>query len=250
MLSSALAKILTTFTTNSDAVAELMKFDRLVLDVAIGHVETLHNRLKAHGFDNPRLDVAHTLQLLKGIHEHESLKPSYREMLNQCNVLLVSYFSAAVGDIFRTSVTEAVRSGTRPALMKEDVRIALRDVREIGPDLLDRAGDLFVAHRDISFQDMQSIGRSFRDYFDYEPPKDEVTNDIIMSQACRHVTVHSAGIVDHRMMGQVRSAHPPTLKPEIRENEKVQFTEDEVPIVSAQMKSFLQDLIMNVGGEG
>jgi hypothetical protein len=52
------------------------------------------------------------------------------------------------------------------------------------------------------------------------------------------------------MMGQVRSAHPRTLKPEIRENEKVQFTEDEVPIVSAQMKSFLQDLIMNVGGEG
>ena len=128
MLSAQLTQVLNTFAANSESVCELMKFDQLVLEVAIGQVEALHLRLTGvHGFDNPRFDVAHTLQILKGIHEHDSLKPHYREMLNQCNVLLVSYFSAAVGDIFRTSVTEAVRSGTRPALLKEDIRIGLRE---------------------------------------------------------------------------------------------------------------------------
>src|SRR3954467_4927584 len=96
-LTDYLERILNTLSKNAAAVSELMQFDQLVLQTAIGHVEALHLRLTGlHGFDNPRFDVAHTLQLLKGIHEHDSLQPHYKEMLNQCNVQLVSYFSAAV----------------------------------------------------------------------------------------------------------------------------------------------------------
>jgi hypothetical protein len=189
--------------------------------------------------------VFNTLQFLKGIHDHDSLSPHYREMLNQCNVLLVSHFSSAVAEIFRTSVTEAVRAG-RQALLKEDIRVPLRDLHEIGTDLADRIGELFVAHRDISFQDMQSIGRAFREYFGYEPPRDEIVNDILVSQACRHAIVHTAGTIDRKMFGQIRGAKPRTLMLTIRENHKIQFTEPEVRLVSDRMKAFLEALVMNI----
>lgn len=130
--------------------------------------------------------------------------------------------------------------------MKEDIRITLRDAREIGPDLIERVGDLFVSHRDISFQDMQSISRCFRDCFAYERPKDEVVNDIIVSQACRHVCVHSGGTVDRRMVGQVRTAVPRTLKPEIAEGHKVRFTDEEIALVGQRMTTYLQDLALGI----
>jgi hypothetical protein len=247
MLLASIDRIVSTFTANVESVYELMNFDRLVLDVAIRHLEQLQERLtKLHGFDNPRFDVGHTLTLLRGIHDHDSLEHNYREMLNQCNVLLVSYFSSAVGDIFKSAVSEAVRSGAGPALLAADIRLTLREVREIAGELVERSGELFTAHRDISFQDMQSIGRSFREYFDYDPPKNEVVNDIIVSQGCRHVIVHSGGIVDRKLLRQVANAEPRTLHVDLVENRKVQFSESDISIVGDQMKVFVQTLAFNV----
>lgn len=112
MLSERISAIVTSFSQNVDSVLELMKFDQLVLEVAIRHVEALHERLtRLHEFDNPRFDVAHTLQMLRGIRRNDSLKPHYREMLNQCNVLLVSYFSGAVGDIFASASLTLLEPG-------------------------------------------------------------------------------------------------------------------------------------------
>ncbi len=247
MLKAVHAQVVETFKANSDAVLELMKFDSFVLDTAIQLIESVHDRLtRVHGLDDPRFDVRHALSLLKNIHQNASLKPHYQEMLNQCNVLLVSYFSAAIGDIFRYSITDAVRNGNRPDLLRQDVRISLRDVRDSADDFLERIGELFIAHRDISFQDMQSIGRSFREHLDCEIPKDERANDIIMSQACRHVTVHSGGNVDRKMIGQVRSAFPRTLKPALRNGEKIQFTDSEITLVATQMRSFLNEIILQL----
>ena len=115
-------------------------------------------------------------------------------------------------------------------------------MRDIGSELVDRAGELLASHRDISFQDMQSIGRAFRDYFNYEPPKDECVNDIIMSQARRRVIVHSGGVVDRKMIAQVRSANPRNLKPAVREGELVQFSEGEIELVAGRMSQYLKEL--------
>lgn len=228
-----------------------MNFDRLVLDYAITRLDTLQERLtKIHEIANARFDVSTVLTALRGIREHDSLRSQYAQIFNQCNVLLVSYFSSAVADIFRASVTDAIKWGDRSKLLKEDIKIGLNEIRDIGPELLERAGELLVAHKDISFQDMQSIGRAFRDYFDYDPPKTDVVNDIIVSQACRHVIVHSGGIVDRKMLGQVRNATPRTLQPRVQEHQRIQFTESDIELVGRQMKAYLHELAMNVGGEG
>jgi hypothetical protein len=112
-------------------------------------------------------------------------------MLNQCNVLLVSYFSSAAADIFRAGVTDAVKNGTRDAILKEKITIELDGLREIGGDVIERSGDLFLAnHREINLQNMFSIAEAFENYFGYKRVPDEVVNDISLSHACRHVIVH------------------------------------------------------------
>ena len=56
----------------------------------------------------------------------------------------MSYLSSAVGDIFRAGVADAVRNGTEERLMKE-VTIGLKDVREIGSELIERSGELLAS---------------------------------------------------------------------------------------------------------
>ncbi len=58
-------------------------------------------------------------------------------------------------------------------------------------------------------------------------------NDITTSHACRHVIVHSGAIVDRRMIGMLRSAQPRTLKPDVQEGERIQFSEEEILMVGS-----------------
>ena len=99
-----------------------------------------------HGAENSRLNVTNTLAVVKNIRTNDSLARHSRQMLNQCNVLLVSYFPAAIGDIFRAGVADAIRSGTRPAILDEEITLNFRELREIGSDLPERSGDLLVEH--------------------------------------------------------------------------------------------------------
>jgi hypothetical protein len=252
MLQEHLANTLSIFRVNLESVHELMRFDSHVVDLTVHLLESLQERLVAvHGADNSRLNVTNTLALVRNIRSNDSLQPHYQQMLNQCNVLLVSYFSSAVGDIFKAGLTDAVKTGRRPDIMKEKITMDLEDLREIGGDVLDRSGDLFLAnHREINLQNMQSTAKAFEDYFGYTRRADEVVNDITLSHACRHVIVHCGALVDWKMVRQLKSAHPRTLKPHVAENELVQFSEQEIVVVGAQMDSYLNDLVKAVVADG
>jgi hypothetical protein len=242
-LQEYLFHILTTFRVNVESVNELMRFDTMVLEFALRHLNILQERLtKVEGFDNPQFHVEHTITRLRNVRINDSLGPHYQQMLNQCNVLLVSYFSSAVGETFRAGVADAIRTGTRPAILDEEIKIKFRGLRDIGSDLPERAGDLLAEHRDISFQNMHGVAKTFRDYFDYNRPQDEVFNDLLVAHACRHVTVHCAGIADRKMMGQIKSAKPRSLKPDIHLGQHIQFTEEEVAQVGFRMDNYLKDL--------
>ena len=78
-----------------------MRFDSHVIELVVQHLESLNHRLAAVHADSSRLNVSNTLSMVRSIHTNRSLEPYNQQMLNQCNVLLVSYFSSAVGDIFR-----------------------------------------------------------------------------------------------------------------------------------------------------
>ena len=247
-LRTRLAEILATFRTNVSSVQELMRFDSQVVDTTVQLLELLQERLVAvHGADNSRLNVTNTLAVVKNIRTNDSLARHYRQMLNQCNVLLVSYFSAAVGDVFRAGVADAIRSGTRPAILEEEIKLNFRELREIGSELSERSGDLLAEHREISFQNIHGVAKTFRDYFDYHRHQDETVNDLILSHACRHVTVHCGGIADRKMLGQLRTANPRSVKPNIQLGQHIQFTEEEIIEVGFRMDSYLSDLSDGVG---
>jgi hypothetical protein len=161
----------------------------------------LHQALKENQkIDNPRLNGERTLKLLESIRENDSLRDRYQTIFNQAVVLLVSYFGSAVGDVFRLAIAEELAKKTNTRLLKEELRVTLLEALDAAEDFTDAIPDLFVLKKDISFQDMQSIHRAFEDYVRIQMERNEGVNNIIVGQACRHVIVHKASVVDDRLV--------------------------------------------------
>lgn len=243
-----LDRIRKAFGENLESVSKLINFDREVQDYTISNVEELHRRLKTgpSKIDNPKLNGERTLQILKNIRQNDSLRTRFEVVYNQALVLLVSHFSSAVGDVFRFAVAKELDARTNLRLLKEELRISLEEIIDVPRELAEAIPDIFVAKKDISFQDMQSIHRAFKDYVDITLNRDEVVNDIIVSQACRHVIVHSGGIADARFMRQIKAANPRRLKPEVKEKEPLKFSPDELASLADTMSVYVDRLCSSV----
>ena len=147
--------ILEAFEQHVQSVHKLMNFDREVLSHAIDAIEILQQRLtQHHKIDNPHLTVERTLQILRNYRQHDSLRHTDKTIFNQAVVLLVSYFGAAVHDVFRAGVSAALASDRDSPLLREQLKLSFAELREANFDLRKSAPDLLVNARDISFQDM------------------------------------------------------------------------------------------------
>lgn len=145
------------FANNVESVHELANFDRYVMDFAIERAEGLHRRLAARD-GNPVTNGEHALTALRNVRTNDSLRRNYGVIANQGLVLLVSYFSSAVGDIFRAAVPLAHAQRVSDKLRKEDLRLSLDELVQYSSEP-DSLGELFATKKDIGFQDMQSIVR-------------------------------------------------------------------------------------------
>jgi hypothetical protein len=232
------------FKANVEAVHKLMDFDTIVLEFAINSVDALCKRLKEHhGINNPRLTAETALKQLQDIRSHGSMRPQYEEIFNQGVVLLVSYFGSALQDLFEESVEFSLARGGQENLLKEELKMTVGDVKNREFDLTHHVGEFLVSSRNISFQDMHSIRRAFADYLKADPGKDEVANNIILGQGCRHVIVHNGAIVNCKLLHQVEAAKPRTLKPHLVEDSRVQFSTDEVKALGRDMVKFVDRII-------
>jgi hypothetical protein len=109
--------------------------------------------------------------------------------------------------------------------------------------LRDALPELLVQSADISFQDMQSIRKAFERYLGLSIERDQVVNDIVLGQACRHVIVHSGGVADDKLIRQLRDAMPREIKTSrISVGDSIQFSEEEVNSVAANMTKYIQKL--------
>ena len=236
-------KVSENFLIHISAVEKLMNFDRDVLDAAISQIRSLKDKLiQHHKLDNPSLTADNTLKILEGIREHDSLRSRYNTIFNQALVLLVSYFAASVHDLFRQGICEALKQDNDSKLLKEQIRITFGELKEANYNLHELAPDLLIQLKDISFQDTQSIKRSFSDYLEIEIEKTGKVNDIILGQACRHVIVHSGGVVDDKLIRQVSNATPRQVKTTIVQGEQIQFTDSEVMHIAESMRSYINEL--------
>lgn len=236
------ASIETIFKANCSDVERMINFDREVLDIVITSLEDLHARLKVtHTSD--QMNGGRVLQVVRQIRNNDSLRARYSAINGQAVVLLVSHFASALADIFRTAVNSALDSDSGEALLSEDIRLTFREIKERGWNLKSSAADLLIAKKDYTFQDMQSTVRAFETYVGVKLVKDEVTNDIILGQAARHVIVHASGAVTDRMLKQVVSASPRVLKPKLDLGESLHFSADDVMHLKKQMESFISRVI-------
>ena len=219
-----------------------MRFDDLVLDVMLIPLRRLSDRLTRLNVDNLRYRPDQLIGVLENIKSNESLRPYYAAMYNQCLVLLVSYFAAAVRELYVDALAAAFDQGTVSALLETEVRITARELRESPAASSYLVAQSFADSKDVSFQDMQSIDRAFRRFFPGVPERGQMVNDIVAGQALRHAIVHSGGVVDRKVVQQLRGAVPRTIRPVVVEGESVSFQRAEVRAVAKKMLKYIRDV--------
>ena len=112
----------------------------------------------------------------------------------------------------------------------------------MGGDLMDAIPDLIAEGPGVSFQDTKSIQRIFKDYLDVDIARDEVTNDVSVALALRHVLVHNGGIVDRKCFRQTEESLPRSFRREVKLGEFVNLDTEEIRFVGATMIEYVQRL--------
>lgn len=230
------------FVYNFSLVEELLVFDELVLTIPIKQLQRISASQDTGKITNPRHRVDSVLKQLQNIRENASLKSHFLTMYNQCLVLAVSYFGSAVRDLFINRVATRFESGAFADLLAEELEISLGALRDRRTDLPMLVGELVANRKDVSFQDMQSIARTFKRFVGYEPTRDVNVNTIITGQACRHSIVHFGGRIDARLLAQVRDANPRYIKKVLVMGDTLQFSPDEVRTIGTSMVKYLNNL--------
>lgn len=231
-----------TFKNNLKEIDRLINFDRELLQIVTSSIETLHNNLKTK-FADERINGKRTLDMVQGIRTNDSLRSKYKVIYNQAIVLLVSHFSSALGDLFRQAVTNKLESKNPGKITEEEFKLTVADLRDPDWNTTTSIPDLLIAKYDFTFQDMAATCRAFTNYTEHNPLKDELMNNIIVAQACRHSIVHAGGRVSDKTLKQISKAFPRSLKLDLTPNSYIEFSLTEVELVKQNMLSFIEALV-------
>ena len=238
-----LKQISENFVKNLSSVNELLEFDQTILQFCILHLEDLEEGLKKARIKNPFFSVEKAIKALKEIKLHGSTKIKYQIITNQSLVLTVSHFASAIHDLFKCCINHAFKNNLSDHLDKEELKFSVKELANIGSNLEDQIGEIITQKNSISFQDMKSIKRSFKSYFNYHIEKTEHVNNIIYGQACRHAIVHNGAKVDSSLLNQLKAADPNDLNKVLKDKEEIHFSNEELKMVMDSMKSYLDDLM-------
>lgn len=238
-------KSIENFKKNVTAVHALINFDKEVQDFAIRGIEDLNTFLIHKGFDNPEWNGGKTLELLKSMRGSAALSERYSIIYNQAVVLLVSHFGSAVGGIFRSAAGKSIHDKDSP-ILKADLKMKVSEVLALRDSSDDQIGDLIIKKEGLTFQDMQSVHRAFKEYFRIIIEVNENVHNIITAQACRHVIVHDSGITNQRLINQLRNIKPRSLKENLQKNHEIKFSVNEINLIIKNMEKYLVNLVDNV----
>ena len=245
-----LVEVENVFRSNIEKVRALLRFDDTVLGFALPLLERIrksHDKAK-QPITNTRFRVDKVIDLLEGIHDNKSLEPTFRTIYNQCLVLAVSYFGAALRDVFKESFGQALIGQSRAPLLKEELKLNIADLLRVLEDPKEELAELVIAKKDLSFQDMRSTTRTFRDLCGFAPERGEDVNDIILAQACRHAIVHAGEVVDAKLLRQIDNAQPRNLKVELVEGHYLSFSPEEVDAACGAMRRYIGELTAGLRG--
>ena len=227
------------FSTNLDSVYALMEFDRFIVQFALAKFEAMKERLEEIELHYQSLQSTtdNAIVMLRNIHDNDSLRTEYQNMHNQGVVLLVSYFTAAVREVFEHSLNTRLAILPSNELPKDEFKLTLQELRQLRPTDLAR---LISDNNDYSFQDMKSIARAFRTYLLFDPVRDKHVSNIIAAQACRHAIVHRGVVADEQCIRQLAHAKDREVKQRLAAGDAIAFTLPELRTVGQSMRSYLE----------
>lgn len=241
------------FYSDVQSVRELMNFDSVILDFCIDHIESLDKKIKNNNeikITNVVFYPENTLKQLKLIKKNNSFRNMYDSIFNQSLVLLVSYFTVAIKNLFASSLQYyAEHNKDHFKTIKTDLKFSIQELSNFNFNLSSDFGNLIISKNNITFQDMKSICREFKQYFGFNIEKNLDVDNIILSQASRHSIVHALSIADEKFINQIRSADKRSLKLNINQNDEIIFSASEIEVVIASMNKFLNNLFDNLDTE-
>ncbi|MBK9147432.1 MAG: hypothetical protein IPM12_06390 [Flavobacteriales bacterium] len=232
---------------NQEEVRHLLSFDDIILGYCITAIEGLDERLRNN--EEIKLTSAYhlptaTLNALRNIREHGSLRIRYENMYNQCLVLSVSYFVSGFEALFVQGVSQACCCC--PDLLvatKEDLKFSISELRACDFQLGEHLGKMIVQKKDINFQNMQAGLKAFKDFLGVDGFSDPLVHDVILALAGRHIIVHNLARVDDRFLALVKHAPARTVHVEAYQvGDQIQFTPDEVTRLQESMSHLLEEV--------
>lgn len=242
-MKNELKKINDDFEKQIDSVAELIKFDKLILDFCLNHVKTLNDRLKngAPKITNQYYLADNTIQVLEGIQRNNSFTKHYSILYNQCLVLLVSHFTLIIEEIFSTVLKHQYTNQKLPNAAKNQIQSIINEIDEINqnPVLLK---NFLVAKKKLTFQSLSSVAKSFDNYLGIKIPQDQKFDDIKFAFECRHIIVHNVSKADEKFIRKCNDIRNRNIKRNIFLDEDINFTSSELEFVKISMLLFVQEL--------
>jgi hypothetical protein len=227
-------------------VIGLLEFDNFVVDHLVGGLSGVVEELESKRQNSAAQVVSNRLKALTNIRSAQALRPMYGTIHNQCVVLLVSYFDATMGDLFRAAIACALKAGRDVPAGDRSVELSWRSLSKPDAPLEALIAERIVDQDDISFQDMQSIRRAFSKNLGLDLGRGENANDVIVGQAARHVMAHAGGIIDDRFRKQISAAHPRRIKNSLPASGAIEFEPHEVRVLAESMTGFVTTAIEQV----
>lgn len=146
--------------------------------------------------------VRNGIAALENISE-DSMAESFSAIYSQMCVLAVSIFEAQLKQFFEDFASTPGALSKNSDKLKS-IKFSVHDLIEHDLNLGGKIGRLITQKENISFQDMGSVIRVFKDYFGKELMfEEDVTKRAIFYLECRHSLVHRGGVVDQKFMDAV-----------------------------------------------
>jgi len=135
--------------------------DRLAYMVGLSRDER-----KQRGIANPEQTGEKLLRVVEPIRNHGSLRPRYETVFNQALVLLVSHFGSTLNSLFGAAVKQTIPNGSPGSpILKEKVTFSVEELSDPAFEPKDSIANALAFASDVSWQDMQSVHRTFKKHF-------------------------------------------------------------------------------------
>lgn len=236
------------FEYNVQRVMDLANFDKEYQRVALEYLHSMKKKIPEdvrHQSERNRIDAL--IFSFENMSKDQSLKEKYGTMYNQCLVLLVSHFGETLSEIYKGNIAQSIKFRLAKKSNENDFRVTFDEL--LGVDFNDDrdVGRFIVEKQAESFQDMQAICRLYSGDFGCKYEEDAIRDNIIFSQATRHIIVHAGAKVSSKFLRQIRNCNKRTLMTgTLEEGKVVEFTSSDLETVSSAMNSFISNSIAQI----